>query len=252
MPARAPSPSRRDFVKFQTYNTAIRRLQRILVRWKQYGKKAILDRMKSNWDLSVNASDSRLRTVEADYASRRRVERGLNLVVDILAASLKGARFTAWKSWQSNWQDAARSQRNDTQRADLLAQTSLSNMHDVIDTDRQANYHLRICAAADSLANGEIPNETEIQAAEMLLWTLRAARLHRLDMCVEALDLLGGAVEGVLKRSALHSFRQNCPRRKAKQKPKRRIFAAETRQLWILEEDKAPKAGSLLGRFLGW
>lgn len=256
MSGRSSSPSKRDYIKFQKYTTGLRRFERILKRWRDFPRRAAVLAFKENWESVTTAADSRMRALEADNQRRKQLDHGLVKLQHILAKAIKGELFDAWLSFVDNWEDAMELQQHPEQpEAHFRAEAAMDVMQAQSDQNRQRTYHLRIVTAADCLVQEGVPSDNELEAAEVLVWTLRAARLHRLDACMEALLNIAKTMNGASVRTAFRHFRLNCPRRrhvtrrKISKDTRGKIYASEGRHAWVLEPKKPKREEEAKGIF---
>ena len=145
----------------------------------------------------------------------RSLQHGLAKIHAILGTLLRGRLFGAFCLLRARWaqavMDEADRAREQQWHERQMAQHTIEAQQARLDHSRQQSYHEQIVEAAESLVEGT-PSQAELDAAELMLWTLRASRDNRLDLCVDALELVVGAIAVVAMRHALKVFRINTVR----------------------------------------
>jgi len=194
---RPASPNRRDFIKFQTFSTAFRRLHRILRRWLE----ADLTSLQRHVIFTIHANchlGNRNKTITADNHGRgidvsgmQRLDRVLHLVMGVLEADK--SRF-ALRAWAWNRQNTFCSS---------LADHFLEERQVPINQKLAKEMSERLELATDCLKNEDDLREEEVEAAEMLAWILQAIRTNRLDVCRDAWYRMLGNLDTANMRLAL-------------------------------------------------
>lgn len=237
--SQSPSPNRRDFIKFQTFSTAFRRLHRILRRWLDADltslQRHVMITLQAHCQLSKQNE-----TITADNLGRgivvsdmQRLNIVLHMVMGVLEADTTRYFLKEWARTVKHFSS--------------LADQFLEERQVPINRRLAEAMSVRLELATHSCLDKEDElREEEVEASEMLAWILRAIRTDKLDLCRDAWERMLGHLDAADMRLAMLNWVERWKLsggKRVRQKRKGKSFYGDTtgqKSLW--KEDPVEEA----------